>query len=79
MDTSVVKIKGQIAVPVRIRQRVGIKKGTKVVFIEQNGKLMIRPLDGSYFESLAGILGTHGKMMKSLKDGKKSECTYEKC
>ncbi len=49
------------------------KKGTKVAFIEQNGKLMIQPLDKSYFESLAGILGTNGKMMKSLMDDKKKE------
>jgi AbrB family looped-hinge helix DNA binding protein len=73
METSVVTIKGQIVVPVKIRRKFGIKKGTKVAFIEQNGKLMIQPLDKSYFESLAGILGTHGKMMKSLMDDKKRE------
>lgn len=73
METSVVTIKGQIVVPVKIRRKFGIKKGTKIAFIEQNGKLMIQPLDKSYFESLAGILGTKGKMMKSLMDDKKRE------
>ena len=73
METSIVTIKGQIVVPVKIRRKFGIKKGTKVAFIEQNGKLMIQPLDKSYFESLAGILGTNGKMMKSLMDDKKKE------
>ena len=73
METSIVTVKGQIVVPVKIRRRFGIKKGTKVAFIEQNGKLMIQPLDKSYFESLAGILGTNGKMMKSLMDDKKRE------
>ena len=73
METSIVTVKGQIVVPVKIRRRFGIKKGTKVAFIEQNGKLMIQPLDKSYFESLAGILGTSGKMMKSLMEDKKKE------
>jgi len=73
METSVVTVKGQIVVPVKIRRKFGIKKGTKVAFIEQNGKLMIQPLDKSYFESLAGILGTGGKMMKSLMEDKKKE------
>lgn len=73
MDTSVVTVKGQIVVPAKIRRKFGIKKGTRIAFIEQNGKLMIQPLDKSYFESLAGVLGTEGKMLKSLMEDKKRE------
>ena len=73
METSVVTTKGQIVVPAKIRRKFGIKKGTKIAFIEQNGKLIIQPLDKTYFESLAGVLGTEGKMLKSLMDDKKRE------
>jgi AbrB family looped-hinge helix DNA binding protein len=73
METSVVTIKGQIVVPVKIRRKFGMKKGTKIAFIEQNGKLYIQPLDKSYFESLAGVVGTEGKMLKSLMEDKKRE------
>jgi AbrB family looped-hinge helix DNA binding protein len=73
METSVVTVKGQVVVPANIRRKFGIKKGTKIAFIEQNGKLIIQPLDKNYFESLAGILGTDGKMLKSLMDDKKRE------
>ena len=73
METSVVTVKGQIVVPANIRRKFGIKKGTKIAFIEQHGKLFIQPLDKSYFESLAGILGTEGKLLKSLMDDKKRE------
>ncbi len=73
METSIVTVKGQIVVPAKIRRKFGIKKGTKIAFIEQNGKLMIQPLDKSYFESLAGVLGTEGKLLKSLMDDKKKE------
>lgn len=73
METAIVSLKGQIIIPRKIRRKFGIKKGTKVAFIEQNGKLIIQPLDKSYFEGLAGILGTEGKMMKSLMEDKKRE------
>ena len=71
METSIVSAKGQVVVPARIRHRLGMRRGIRVVFIEQDGKLMIQPLDKSYFESLAGILDSCGKMMKSLMDEKK--------
>lgn len=73
METSIVTVKGQIVVPAKIRNKFGIKRGVKVAFIEQNGKLIIQPLDKNYFESLAGILGTEGKMLKSLMEDKKKE------
>ncbi len=73
METSIVTVKGQIVVPAKIRKKFGIKKGTKIAFIEQNNKLIIQPLDKSYFESLAGMLGTEGDMLKSLMEDKKQE------
>lgn len=73
METSVVTIKGQVVVPARIRRKFGIKKGTKIAFIEQKDKLIIQPLDKSYFGAMAGILGTKGKLLRSLKEDKKRE------
>jgi AbrB family looped-hinge helix DNA binding protein len=73
MITSIVTTKGQIVVPAKIRNKYHMKRGTKVAFIEQNGKLIIQPLDQNYFESLAGILGIEGNMLKSLKEDKKRE------
>lgn len=73
METSVVTSKGQIVVPAKIRARYGMRRGTRVAFIEQNGKVFIQPLDEKYFENLAGILGTEGEMLKSLMEDKKRE------
>lgn len=73
METSIVTVKGQIVIPAKLRRKLGIKKGTKVAFIEQNGKIILQPLDKNYFESLAGILGTDGKMLSSLLEDKKME------
>ncbi len=73
METAVVTTKGQIVVPSKIRKKFGIKKGTRIAFIERDGKLIIQPLDKSYFESMAGILGTNGDMLKGLMEDKKRE------
>jgi len=73
VETSIVTVKGQIVIPAKIRGKFGIKKGTKVAFIEQDGKLIIQPIDKSYFESLSGLLGTDGDVLKSLMKDKKRE------
>ena len=73
MEASVVTIKGQVVIPVKIRRKYGIKNGIKVAFIEQEGKIIMQPLDKNYFNNLAGILGEKGKMLKSLMEDKKKE------
>ena len=50
-----------------------MKKGTKLAFIERDGTLIIQPLDKNHFLSMAGILGTDGKILKSLMEDKKRE------
>ena len=73
METAVVTTKGKIVIPVSIRRKYGIKNGSKVAFIEQEGKLIVQPLNKDYFNNLAGILGEKGKMFKSFMDNKKKE------
>ena len=73
MVTSIITTKGQVVVPSRIRHKYGMRKGTKVAFIEKNGALIMQPLDRNYFGSLAGMLGTDGDMLKSLGADKKRE------
>lgn len=73
METSVVTSKGQIVIPVKIRRKYGMKSGTKVAIIEQEGKLILQPLDKNYFNKLAGIMDAKGKMLQSLMEDKKRE------
>lgn len=73
METSVITTKGQVVIPVKIRKKYGIKSGTRVAFIEKDGRVIIQPLDKDYFENLAGILDEKGKMLKSLMEDKKKE------
>jgi AbrB family looped-hinge helix DNA binding protein len=73
MVTSVITTKGQVVIPSKIRHKYGMKKGTKVAFIERGGTLVVQPLDRAYYESLAGMVGTGGEMLKSLMEDKKRE------
>jgi AbrB family looped-hinge helix DNA binding protein len=73
MDTSVITVGGQIVIPKKIRKSLGITKGSKVAFIEKDGKILLQPLNKGYFESLAGVLGTKGRVLKSLIGDKKRE------
>lgn len=71
METGIVTIKGQVVIPSKIRRRLGIKKGTKVCFIERDEEVVIRPLTKDYFERMAGLLKTGGQITKGLLESRK--------
>ena len=51
-----VNAKGQIVIPAEIRNRFDICKGTKIAFIEEQGKLVIQPVTDAFIESMRGSL-----------------------
>lgn len=73
MVTGVITIKGQVVIPSRIRRRLGIKKGTKVCFIERDEDVVIRPLTKDYFEKMAGFLKTDGVVTQTLLEIRKQD------
>ena len=73
METSVVSKKGYVTIPARIRKKLGMKSGMKVMFLEKDGCLIVLPLDKEYFDKIAGLLGEKGKMLKSLMNDKRRE------
>lgn len=66
MTTTVVTTKGQIVIPSKIRRKLNIKKGTKLYIEERGEELIIKPVTQAYFEKIAGVLQTKGKLSKSL-------------
>lgn len=65
-NTTVVTTKGQVVIPSKIRKKLNIKKGTKL-YIEERGELIVlKPITEAYFEKLAGILPTKGRLSKAL-------------
>lgn len=73
MDKSVVTVKGQVVIPSKLRRKFGIKKGTQVYLYERGDEIVIRPLTDEYLRSLAGIIGTKGKLLKALMEDKAKE------
>jgi AbrB family looped-hinge helix DNA binding protein len=73
METSIVTIKGQIVIPSKIRRKFGIKSGTRIHFVEEKNEIKIVPITKELIKSNFGILGTKGKLLKTLKEEKKRE------
>jgi AbrB family looped-hinge helix DNA binding protein len=64
MNTSYVTSKGQLVVPARLRRRFGIKPGTRVNFLEEDGRIIFQPVTREYIHSFRGMF--------KLKPGEKS-------
>lgn len=73
MEKAVVTVKGQIVIPSKLRHKFGIKKGTQVFLYERKGEIVIKPITDEYIQSMAGITGTKGKLLKALKEEKAKE------
>ena len=41
MDIAKVTSKGQITIPIHIRKRLGVKEGDKILFVENNGQIVM--------------------------------------
>ena len=41
MDLAKITLRGQITIPVGIRKKLGVKDGDKVVFMEENGRIIV--------------------------------------
>ena len=55
MNTAYVTSKGQLVVPARIRRLFGIKPGTRVNFVEENGRIIFQPVTRDYIRSFRGM------------------------
>jgi len=66
MTTTVVTTKGQIVIPSKIRQRLKIKKGTRLYIEERGNELILKPVTPEYFEKIAGVLPTKGKLSRAI-------------
>jgi AbrB family looped-hinge helix DNA binding protein len=51
-----VNAKGQVVIPASIRNRFDIKRGTKIAFVEEQGRLLIQPVSDAFIRSMRGSL-----------------------
>lgn len=55
-EKGIVSSKGQLVIPARLRRQLGIRKGTRVSFSVQDGRLIVRPITAEFIHSLRGSL-----------------------
>lgn len=41
MELAKITMRGQITIPVQIRKRLGVRDGDKVIFVEENGRVIM--------------------------------------
>ncbi len=58
--------KGQLVIPARLRRRLGIRKGTRVVFEEDHGRLILQPITREFIRSLQGSLPSKPSALEFL-------------
>jgi AbrB family looped-hinge helix DNA binding protein len=56
MHAAYVTSKGQLVIPSKIRRKYNIKKGTRVNFVEDHGKIILQPVTREYIDSVCGML-----------------------
>ncbi|HUT33845.1 MAG TPA: AbrB/MazE/SpoVT family DNA-binding domain-containing protein [Planctomycetota bacterium] len=64
--TSTTSIKGQVVIPADLRRKFGIKRGTKVNFREEGGRIVLRPVTRDYIRKVRGMLKGSGVLQELM-------------
>ncbi len=75
IESSVVTTKGQLVIPARLRRRFGIKKGTLITFVEDNGRIIVQPVTREFIRGLRGSLKGEPSALRGLLEERKRERT----
>ncbi len=76
VETSVVT-KGRLVIPARLRRRFGIKKGTLVAFVEDDGHMIVQPVTREFIRSLRGSLKGEPSALGVLLEERKKDRTRQ--
>ncbi|MFY9530467.1 MAG: AbrB/MazE/SpoVT family DNA-binding domain-containing protein [Candidatus Acidiferrales bacterium] len=71
--TATVTTKGQLVIPSKIRRRYGIRRGTQVVFLEEDERIVLQPLTPEFVRKLRGSLKGEPSPLKLLLEDRKRE------
>jgi len=65
--------KGQVVIPVEIRKKYHISKGTKVVIFEKDGEIILKPLLKEPVKEARGVFKEGPSALKRLLEDRKEE------
>ncbi|HLI35057.1 MAG TPA: AbrB/MazE/SpoVT family DNA-binding domain-containing protein [Terriglobia bacterium] len=73
IETSIVTTKGQLVIPAGLRRRFGIKRGTRVTLMEDEGRIIIQPITREFIRGLRGSLKGEPSALGVLLEERKRE------
>lgn len=47
--------KGRVVIPASLRRKYGLKEGTRLNFVEEEGRFVVQPVTREYIDSFCGI------------------------
>ncbi len=53
---TVVSSRGQVVIPAELRQQLGLEKGTRATWSEENGRLVLTPMTEQRLKEIMGFL-----------------------
>lgn len=53
---TVISSKGQVVIPVQLREQFGLKKGTRATWSEERGRLVLTPITERRLDEIMGFL-----------------------
>ena len=56
VEYATVKAKGQVVIPVELRRKFQIDEGTRVAFLEEDGRLFLQPVTNEFIDTMRGVL-----------------------
>ncbi len=67
-NIATVTSKGQVTVPIEVRNRLGLKEGDRLAFVNEGGEIILRLDRGpkNPFVAYAGVLGPFAGGVKSI-------------
>lgn len=69
--------KGQIVIPLALRQKYGIKEGTRIIVTDNGDSITLKPITEQYLRSLRGSLKGRGSL-KALAEERRKDREREK-
>jgi AbrB family looped-hinge helix DNA binding protein len=60
IEYATVKAKGTLVIPVEVRRKFQIEQGTRVAFLEEEGRLFIQPVTDEFIDAMKGVLAGKG-------------------
>jgi AbrB family looped-hinge helix DNA binding protein len=70
---SIVTSKGLVTIPSTLRQKFGIRKGTRVSMIKEGTRIILQPLTREYVRGLRGSLKRDPSALKYLFESRKND------